>query len=76
MTNGLSRWSPPVKIKDKKGSIVYASPEPVMCDCGHKHPIGGDGFRSASFFYDDFEWVCAGCGKILEPELNEKRVED
>lgn len=72
--NGLSRWSPPIKMKNKQGFIVYTSPTPVMCDCGHKHPIGEDGTKFASFFYDDFEWICAGCGKVMEPGSNEKEI--
>lgn len=74
--NGLSRWVAPQKTKDEKGSIVYAPPEPLMCECGYERPIGGDGFRSASFFYEDFEWFCPGCGKILEPRVNEKEIGD
>ena len=75
MTNsGLSRWVIPPK--DEKGDISQALPEPLMCECGGSAPIGGDGAKSASFFYNDFEWVCIACGKILEPELYEINIGD
>jgi len=41
--------------------------EPVLCKCGYERPIGGDGAKVASFFYDAFhgEYVCHACGKIV-----------
>ena len=52
--NGISLWkmSPSGKM------------EPVLCKCGNKVPIGGDGSKVASFFYDAFHgvYLCDGCG--------------
>ena len=60
--NGQSKWN----TFRLKGKSTTASPR--LCECGYKRRIGGDGGKEASFFYDSkhSEWVCEGCGAILE----------
>ena len=71
MTNsGLSRWVIPPKMKNEKGDISQALPEPLMCECGGSIPIGKNGDKVASFFYEDFEYICLICGLVLEPNKN------
>ena len=44
---------------------------PVLCECGYERPVGGDGAKVGSFFYDEFhgEYVCHQCGKIVQNVL-------
>jgi len=60
--NGRSKWG----IRKSKENSLAASPK--LCECGYRRRIGGNGGREASFFYDPkhSEWVCGGCGAILE----------
>lgn len=69
MISGLSKWSNEVKRPDKSGKeMLRIISEPIMCDCGGSTPIGGDGSGRASFFFDDFEWICLSCGRVMEPD--------
>jgi hypothetical protein len=67
MVSGLSKWSQELKRPTGKDDKDYIESKPIMCDCGYARPIGCDGADVASFFYDDFEWVCYGCGRVLIP---------
>lgn len=68
MGSGLSKWSNEIKRSDKTSRMKYTESKPIICDCGGSSPIGGDGAGQASFFYDDFEWVCSSCGRVMAPE--------
>lgn len=70
MNSGLSKWSHEQKKDTRKGTVYVAS-HPMLCDCGGSVPIGGDGKDVASFFYVDLEWICASCGRVLEPTIRE-----
>jgi len=66
MVSGLSKWTVEMKTVKEKGGIDYIGSKPILCDCGYKHPIG-DGTGFASFFFVNNEWICNGCGYVLEP---------
>ena len=68
--NGLSKWSNETKSPAKSGKTDYTESKPLLCDCGGSSPIG-DGTAQASFFYEDFEWICSSCGRVLAPTLRE-----
>ena len=71
--NGLSKWTYEGKRSSKKDGITYIESKPIICDCGKSIPIGGNGGLQASFFYIDFEWICIGCGMVLEPILDKEK---
>lgn len=68
--NGKSRWTNEEKKDTKKGT-VYVKSHPMLCDCGGSTPIGGDAGNVASFFYVNQQWICASCGRVLEPTIRE-----
>ena len=60
--NGISLWK-----MNANGKMA-----PVLCKCGSSHPIGGDGGKEASYFYDAFHgvYLCDGCGTEVTSALD------
>ena len=71
VNSGLSKWT----VELKRGTTDSIITHPILCDCGYERPIGGDGGQVASFFYEKYQYVCGGCGRILGEQTYEEYME-